>query len=587
MKRKKPYSINRNLIGIIMIIFIGLSGTLGFYSYYSLASYYKDVEMANVVSYKQYLDKIESLVISTDDFIMDISLNNRDFSTLKTLKKDAGLYRYVASYNLMTVFQMKMASTEGLSGLVLAYDEEAAFRYLFTKGIDYDERNELVQYVKENRGEYLLDWELAKTEEKTYLIKLAGNENACLAGIIDFVGETAGHYDNVDSGVEFIFMQGEQILNSDDSSLQGRFIQALGENRNQEEFSEEMIPFQDGIDFYMNEYFVVGSRVNTTNLYMYMLIPNRQFAQLRISQVMLLLILIIACMSIPFIYFLLKKKLSSPINHLVVTMDEIKNGNMDVIIEDVYQIEEFENVYGTFHDMMAEIKELRIETYEKEIEKQRAELQYLQLQIKPHYYLNGLKTLNALCIQQKYNEMQDLIIGISKHLRYMFRDISMLVTLEEELEHVRKYLELQTLVSSIPFEYVLDVEPTVFAYKVPPFTIQTFIENSFKYGNKNGEKLKLVVKGVELETENGNFLDLTIRDNGLGYPEVLLASLNRKEPEVYDSQHIGIVNLKARSRLLYELDTEYVFMNNGGAISEIIIPKSQTRKEDCNGHINS
>ena len=596
MKRKKPYSINRNLIVIIMAVFVSLSGILAFYSYYALITYYRDIEVSNAVTYKQYLDKMEGMIVSTDDFLMDINLNNRDFNSLKTLGKDADLYRYIASYNLAAILQMKVTGTEGLSGLAVAHDQaheyehayeyehgneldnDAALRYVFTNGFQYDAKSILVKYVRENAQEGSGYWNIVHTQEGPYLVRIVGDQTAWLAGVVDFMGETAGTYENIDSGVEFLFIENDTLLLYDGSRLQESFLAELSGSSGQVQTVQDIVPKEDSISFYMDEYFVVGSRIGNTNLFMYMLIPSGQAVRLRIFQVLFVLVLLAACAAISFIYFLLKRKLLQPIGHLVSTMDEIRNGNMDTSIQDIYNIEEFINVYGTFNAMIQEIKELRIDAYEKEIDMQKAHLQYLQLQIKPHYYLNGLKTLNALCIRKKYDEMQDLIIGISGHLRYMFKDISVLVTLDEELNYVRKYLELQRQVTSISFSYSLDVESSLLSYEIPPFTIQTFIENSFKYGvissnhgTTDEENLRLSVKGVELQTESGCFLDLTICDNGPGYPEEVLKVLNQKNNRNHDNQHIGIMNLKTRCSLLYKIDTEFVFMNQGGAVSEIII----------------
>ena len=58
--------------------------------------------------------------------------------------------------------------------------------------------------------------------------------------------------------------------------------------------------------------------------------------------------------------------------------------------------EELEQVNETLEVMVSEIKKQKLLFYEQTIEKQKAQLQYLQLQLKPHFYLNGLKTLNVL-----------------------------------------------------------------------------------------------------------------------------------------------------------------------------------------------
>ncbi len=89
-------------------------------------------------------------------------------------------------------------------------------------------------------------------------------------------------------------------------------------------------------------------------------------------------------------FLLLERFYFKPLKRMMATMNRIKKGHMNAIMNTGYRVIEFRHMSNTFNEMMAEIKDLKIESYEKEMQKQQAELQFLQIQIKPHFYLNCL-----------------------------------------------------------------------------------------------------------------------------------------------------------------------------------------------------
>ena len=76
----------------------------------------------------------------------------------------------------------------------------------------------------------------------------------------------------------------------------------------------------------------------------------------------------------------------SPFQNLVESMKSIREGNLDYRMTTSYNIEEFYVLSNEFNNMMDEIRSLKIASYEAKIEKQQAELQYLQIQMRPHFF---------------------------------------------------------------------------------------------------------------------------------------------------------------------------------------------------------
>lgn len=82
-------------------------------------------------------------------------------------------------------------------------------------------------------------------------------------------------------------------------------------------------------------------------------------------------------------------------------------------------------------------------------------------------------------------------------------------------------------------------------------SILTFVENSVKHASLPGEALSIYIKVMELKTEDAQYINISISDNGSGFPPETLEKLNRAEKIEYTGQHVGILNVKHRFALLY------------------------------------
>ncbi len=130
-------------------------------------------------------------------------------------------------------------------------------------------------------------------------------------------------------------------------------------------------------------------------------------------------------------------------------------------MENQSNISEFQILANSFNAMMEKIKALKIESYQYEIEMQQAKLQYLQIQIRPHFFLNCLKNLYGLAEEDKSEEIQKMILVLSKYFRYMMRDNFLLVSSETELENVENYITLQQMTAFYPISCHIDMDDSL------------------------------------------------------------------------------------------------------------------------------
>ena len=180
-----------------------------------------------------------------------------------------------------------------------------------------------------------------------------------------------------------------------------------------------------------------------------------------------------------------------------------------------------------------------------------------------------------MCEQKKHDKLQPMVLQISKYLRYYFKDNMSLVTLAEELEYVENYVALQKDSMLQQVQYTVDVEEHLKRCHIPVLVVQTFVEHSFKYAQKQGDILKIHIKIIKLETEDKPFLDISISDNGNGFSNEILNYINHDTMIEHRQNQVGISNVKQRLLLLYGEDGVVQCSNyTNGAQCEIIFPFS-------------
>lgn len=275
----------------------------------------------------------------------------------------------------------------------------------------------------------------------------------------------------------------------------------------------------------------------------------------------------------PLLYHLLKRSFFMPIDQLSTAISHIRQGNLDERTDENFLIQEFSEVGITFNRMISEIQNLKIVSYEKELQKNDAQMQYLQLQLRPHFFLNCLKILYSMAEQKKYDRFQEMILRLSTYLRGKFQDNSTCIPLKDELDFVQNYIDLQRESMLQDVRYTEELEDSVEFCTVPALLLQTFIENSFKYARRKGAVLELSVFAVRLPSDEGDFLDIILRDNGNGFDLQTMERINRSADDLRSHEHLGIANVKQRLAILYGERAVLQISNlDCGAQIEIILP---------------
>lgn len=287
-------------------------------------------------------------------------------------------------------------------------------------------------------------------------------------------------------------------------------------------------------------------------------------------------IFLIALCFIPLGLFIFRKIFLLPLNKVLRAMKRVRSGDLDTRVEGEEQSDEFHILSQSFNSMMDEIQSLRINVYEEQISKQKEELQRLQLQVKPHFFLNTLNIIYNLAKVKNYERVQEMTISLIKYFRFMFRSNTTFVMLNEELEHTRNYLRIHSLRFPERLTWSVEAPEYLSETPIPPLIIQTFVENSIKYAVSLDEPIHISISLEFIEAKGKESINLRIQDNGPGFDDEVLKLLQQGTNLGNEQgEHTGIWNVQRRLKLLYGDEAELRFRNDeqrGGAIVELIFP---------------
>lgn len=271
----------------------------------------------------------------------------------------------------------------------------------------------------------------------------------------------------------------------------------------------------------------------------------------------------------------LHRNILSPILMLIEHMDKIRDNDFSSELAGNMGSIEMNHMATSFNTMIHRIQTMKIELYEKELQRTQLDLQCLQLQLSPHFFMNTLNTIYFLSINQETVQLQSLTLEFTEYFRAVFKSSSSLIPLKEELEQCSRYISIHQIRKAQKPQVSFHVPDSLAEYEVPPLTILTFLENSIKYAHEQLRLLKLNVSAILKQEETSYYLLLTIRDNGVGFPDSFLAEIkNYAPPFSIGNEHIGLKNLMSRLYYFYD-GNAFIHLYNpqtGGACAEVKIP---------------
>ena len=254
--------------------------------------------------------------------------------------------------------------------------------------------------------------------------------------------------------------------------------------------------------------------------------------------------LIIACgFIILFLGLSFSRIFTRKIEELTKNMDQVNHGSREVTVSSDSE-DEVGILINSFHNMMDEINRLIDEVYVNKIALKEYELKALQAQINPHFLYNTLSMMTWMAIRSNQMEISKVTLALSTFYRTALSKGEDVVTVENCIQNMQAYLEIQLTMHDNNFSVDWDIDPTIKNEKMPKLLLQPVVENAIEHGideKEDGDKkIFLSFRG------NGDDVVITVRDNGMGMPQEKAETL-----VTYQAKGYGLKNVNDRIRILY------------------------------------
>ena len=550
----------RKIVLLVMsIIVIPLFAAVSLFDIYTIKSQRDAAVHLRLNTLSAYQAQIEDTVQTAEAYLQSTVANNLDFQSIiyARTKTEA----YAASELLAKNMHSLLQSNRILGGC-----------YTYSMTFDHYRPNNIASYPgpdaniirqsiidaagKENN---VSEWQPIRLSDRTVLLCTAVFKNTVVAALLD-PGELEISALEENNQIFSVLPDGSPYAKSEAFSNV-----PIAESPREPLLIHDM----DG-----NRYDAVYLPLSSIGGYIVYAAPSVSLLQqTSVKQKALLLITIGLLVSIPVCWLMFRRFLLEPLESLTDTMHSIRDGNTEIRVPQKSQIKEVNDIAQTVNTMLDLLEQHKISSYEQQLETEHAQLQYYQLQIRPHFYLNCLNIIYSLSEEKKYKAIQELVLDLSSYLRGMFKDISSQVTLRSELHSVESFMRIMNTGSESQASLSLDVDADVVEELIPPLCILTFVENCFKHRRFTEIPLFVHIKCSRLSGEADEYLNITICDNCGGIPDEQLRRINGSSMETPWENHVGIFNVKQRLRLLYADRAALTIKNQaGGACVDLFIP---------------
>lgn len=287
-----------------------------------------------------------------------------------------------------------------------------------------------------------------------------------------------------------------------------------------------------------------------------------------------------------FAAFFISKGMSSNIRLLHKNIVLLRKGNFDIKTKPKNSDEigdlalEFNKMVLQLNNLINKVSDEKVAKEKAEYKALQAEFNALQAQMNPHFLYNVLEAINSIAKIEGQKTISEVVTKLGTVLRTSLSNKNRIIPLEEELNYVKSYLDIQKIMLQDRIEVEFDIDDDVLKYSVPKLVLQPIVENSIVHGMDNVTDNGIIVISAYKDSN----LIIKVSDNGCGIDENILDNLlsDQIKEEYSQNNHtrIGIKSVDKRVKILYgqEYGLKIYSEKNIGTTVEITLPASEGEK---------
>lgn len=254
---------------------------------------------------------------------------------------------------------------------------------------------------------------------------------------------------------------------------------------------------------------------------------------------------------------LFMNRITGTIGVIVRFMRKVESGDLSARVDEKGH-DELLLLQKGFNSQMDKINELFDQVKREQLQKAGAELRVLQAQIKPHFLFNTLESINVLAVQNEGRKVSEMVLRLASILRISVQDREE-ISLSQETQHLRSYLEIQKFRFDELFDYDIDIPEEIMECLLPKLSLQPLVENCIQHGFEGlSYRGKIIITGKM----DGDRILLRVEDNGTGMTNEQLSTISYtgrddpsfQPPETDPNQErrgLGLRSVHDRLRIKY------------------------------------
>lgn len=561
MKKLKTHSLRFRMVILLLLMMVLLIGLVTYnnYSAYSLLlkKVYGNTEDTTALFQKQLDDALKR----NENNLFTTAYNSSFLRTLKAEDMNTVAW-FNAAYQLQLTFQNAL-STYTIDGMFCYLpDKDQYIAYTHVTGqTGIALKNQILKTLAGDSLN-LSDWTLYALNNNYYFLRVLHINEIYVGAWIDMDTLLGSLAQTADTHARLYFMTYEGLLLRNDQES----IKLTPPDLKKTPYAFESIEGENML--------AVSKPLTNAPFYLTILIPQSDLTSTARDLVSVILIVSICLLLIWLLLAIIMRKwILTPVEALTKAIGQLRSGNLDANAPTAHQLDEFQNMTTAFNEMVTEIKDLKIDVYERKLQKQRLEAQYLKQQITPHFMINCLNTTYQLTETGHEDLARKMLKDLSSHLRFILSS-GQTVSLGEELRLVENYIELSGIRYPYSIRYICQCDAALHTATVIPLLLLNFVENTIKYEVRMGQILEIHIEIEQIVRDQKPFLKFFVWDTGNGFSADMLDKLVDIDAYLQkEGEHIGIANVVMRARHVFDWsDFKFSNRNGGGAQINIELP---------------